>query len=103
MTYACPAWEFEADNQLLKLQRRQNKVLRTIGNLPSRTPVRDLHKAYKLPYTYDYITKLCRQRAEVIRYHETANVRNIGKGELRHWKYKRLKLCGGQAYDSSSD
>jgi hypothetical protein len=29
MTYACPAWEFAADTYLLKLQRLQNKVLRT--------------------------------------------------------------------------
>jgi hypothetical protein len=32
MTYACPAWEFEAESHLLKLQRLQNKVLRIIGN-----------------------------------------------------------------------
>jgi hypothetical protein len=25
MTYACPAWEFAADNQLLKLQRLQKR------------------------------------------------------------------------------
>jgi hypothetical protein len=25
MTYACPAWEFAADNHLLKLQRLKNK------------------------------------------------------------------------------
>jgi hypothetical protein len=31
MTYACPAWEFAAESHLLKLQRLQNKVLRTIG------------------------------------------------------------------------
>jgi hypothetical protein len=30
------------------------------------------------------------------------NVRNIGQGEARHKKYKRLKLGGGQAYDRSS-
>jgi hypothetical protein len=36
MTYTCPAWEFAADNYLLKLQRLQNKVLRTIGNFPRR-------------------------------------------------------------------
>jgi hypothetical protein len=42
MTYACPAWEFAAGNNLLKLQRLQNKVLRTIGNFARRTPVRDL-------------------------------------------------------------
>ncbi|PNF41415.1 hypothetical protein B7P43_G14387 [Cryptotermes secundus] len=103
MTYASPAWEFAADTHLLKLQRLQNKVLRTIGNFPRRTPVRDLHMAFKIPYVYDYITKLCRQQAEVIQNHDNENVRNIGQGEARHRKYKRLKLGGGQAYDRSSD
>jgi hypothetical protein len=44
-----------------------------------------------------------RQQAEVIQTHENANVRNIGQGETRHRKYKRLKLGGGQAYDRSSE
>jgi hypothetical protein len=69
MTYACPAWELAADNHVLKLQRLQNKVLRTIENFPRRTPVRDLHIAFKLPYIYDYKTKLCSQQAEVIQNH----------------------------------
>jgi hypothetical protein len=43
MTYVCPAWKFVADNHLPKLKRLQNKVLRTIGNFPRRTPVRYLH------------------------------------------------------------
>jgi hypothetical protein len=59
--------------------------------------------AFKLSYIYDYITKLCRQQAEVIQNNENANVRNIGQGVPRHMKYKRLKLGGGQAYDLSSD
>jgi hypothetical protein len=54
-------------------------------------------------YIYDYLTKLCRQQAEVIKNHENANVRNVGQGEPRHREYKRLKLGGGQAYDRSSD
>jgi hypothetical protein len=103
MTYACPAWEFAADTPLLKLQRLQNKVLRTIGNFPRRTTVRDLHVAFKIPYVYDFTTKLCRQQAEVIQNYHNPNVRNIGQGEAQHRKYKRLKLGGGQAYDSSSD
>jgi hypothetical protein len=37
MTYACPAWEFVAESHLLKLQRLQNRVLRTIGKFPRRT------------------------------------------------------------------
>jgi hypothetical protein len=70
MSYACPAWEFEAECHLLKLQRLQNNVLRTIGNFPKRTSVRDMHKAFHMPYIYDYITTSCRQQAEVIQNHE---------------------------------
>jgi hypothetical protein len=103
MTYACPAWEFAAECDLLKLKRLQNKVLRTIGNFSKRTSVRDMHKAFHIPYVYDYITKLCRQQAEVIQNHGNENVRYIGQGEARHRKYKRLKLGGGHVYDCSSD
>jgi hypothetical protein len=70
---------------------------------PRCTPVRDLHAAFNLPHVYDYITKLCRQQAEVIQNYDNDYVRGIGQGEARHRKYKRLKLGGGQAYDRSSD
>jgi hypothetical protein len=103
MTYACPTWDFAEDTHLMKLQHLQNKVLRIIGNFPRRTPVRELHKAFSILYIYDYITKLSRQQAEVIQNNENVNVRNIGQGEARHRKYKRLKLGGGQAYDRSND
>jgi hypothetical protein len=59
--------------------------------------------AFSIPYIYDYMTKLSRQQAEVIQNHEYVNVRNIGQGDARHRKYKRLKLGGGQAYDRSND
>jgi hypothetical protein len=65
MTYACPTWEFAEDTHLMKLQRLQNRVLRAIGNIDRRTPVRDLHLAFKIPYVYDYITKLCRRRQKL--------------------------------------
>jgi hypothetical protein len=58
---------------------------------------------FKLPYVYDYITKLCGPQAEVIQNHENAIVRNIEKGEPRHREYKKLKLGSGQAFDRSSD
>jgi hypothetical protein len=103
MTYACPAWEFAAECHLLKLQRLQNKVLRTTGNFPKHISVRDKHKAFHILYVYDYITKSCRQQAEVIQNHENENVRYIGQGKARHRKYKRLELGGGHVYDCSSD
>jgi hypothetical protein len=61
-----------------------------------------MHKAFHMPYVYDYITKLCRQQAEVIQNHENENVRYIGQGEARHRKYKRHKLGGGHVYVCSS-
>jgi hypothetical protein len=54
--------------------------------------IHDLHTAFKLPYVYDYITKLCMQQAEVVHNHKNASVRNVGKGKARHRKYKRLTL-----------
>jgi hypothetical protein len=90
LTYACPIWEFAADINLMKLQRLQNRVLRAISNLDWRTPARDLHLAFKIPFVYDYITKLCRRQTEVILNHENPNVRAIGQGEARHRKHKRL-------------
>jgi hypothetical protein len=83
LTCASLFWEFVADTHLVKLQRLQNKVLCTIGNFPRRTPIRELHKAFNIPYIYDCITKLCRQQAEVIQNHENPNVRNIGQGEAQ--------------------
>jgi hypothetical protein len=68
MTY--PAWEFAAETHLLKLQRVQNRVLRTIGNFPRHTSIRDMHVALQVPYVYDYVTKLCRRQAEIIHNHK---------------------------------
>jgi hypothetical protein len=99
MTYACPAWEFVVETYLLKLQRLQNKVLRTIGNPPRRALVRDIHVAFQIPYAYDYITKLCRRQADVVHNHENENVHNIGQGETPHRKHKRLKPGDGHLYN----
>jgi hypothetical protein len=41
--------------------------------------------------------------SKVIQNHENDYVRGIEQGEGRQSKYQRLKLGGGQAYDSSSD
>jgi hypothetical protein len=98
-----PAWELAADTYHLQLQRLRNKVLRTIGNFPKCTTVRDLHTAFDLPCGYDYITKLCRQQAEVIQNHENERVRCVWQGKARHRKYRRLKFGGGQAYNRTSD
>jgi hypothetical protein len=42
-------------------------------------------------------------QAEVILNHINPNVCVIGQGEAGSWKYKRLKLGGGKAYERSAD
>jgi hypothetical protein len=95
MTYAYPTWEYVADVRLLKLQRLQNRVVRATGNIDRCTSVRKLHVAFKIPYVYVYIIKLCRTQAEIILNRANRNVHGIGQGEARHRKYKKLKLGGG--------
>jgi hypothetical protein len=73
------------------------------ANLPAVTQHLVSLKAFNIPNVYDFITKLCRQQAEVMQNHENEHVRSIRQGEARHRKYKLLKLGGGQAYDRSSD
>jgi hypothetical protein len=81
----------------LKLQHLQNKVLSTINNLGRRTPTRDLHVAFQIPYLYDFVTELCRQQTTVTLNHGNVSIRSIGQGDARRRKYKMLKLGGGQA------
>jgi hypothetical protein len=49
MTNACTAWAFAAESRLLKLQRLQNSVPRTIGSFPRCTLARDMHEAFQIP------------------------------------------------------
>jgi hypothetical protein len=63
---------------LLKLQRLQNRVFCAIGNLDRCTPVPELYMPFKIPYIYDYITKLCSTQVEVIVNHVNPNVCGIG-------------------------
>jgi hypothetical protein len=83
-------------------ERYKDIILRTTGNLPRCTLVRDMHVTFQIPYVYDYVTKLCRRQAEIIHNHENENVRNIGQGGTPHRKQKRLKLGGGHLYGCSS-
>jgi hypothetical protein len=54
MTCSCPIWQLAADIYILKLQRLQNKVLRTFGNFPRFQSVRDLYTYFSRPYVRLY-------------------------------------------------
>jgi hypothetical protein len=86
----------------MKLQRLQNTVHCTIDKLSKTfTDHREIHVVFSIPYIYGFITRLCRQQADVIRNHENAYIGRIGINAVAHRKGKRLKLCGGRAYNSS--
>jgi hypothetical protein len=84
MTYACPVWEFAADSHLSKLHR-----LRTVGNLPRRTPTHDFHVTLKIPYLHDSITKFGRQQASVVQNHGNINFHKRGQGEYLSTESKK--------------
>jgi hypothetical protein len=87
----------------LKLQRLQNRFLRYTGNICRRTPVCELHTTFRIPCFYDYINKLCREKAEVTVILEDLNVYAIEQAEAMHRKYQRFKFCWSQAYARSND
>jgi hypothetical protein len=59
------------------------------------TLVRDMHVVFRIPYIYDYITKLCGRQAKIIHNDKNENLHNIGQDETPNRKNKRLKLGGG--------
>jgi hypothetical protein len=79
MINACPACEFEADSHLLKLQRLQNRVLRTIGDLLRPRPTRALHPAFRIRFYNKNMQEAGRNKN-----HDNVNVRNTGKSESQH-------------------
>jgi hypothetical protein len=103
MIYICPTWEYVAHIHLLRLQCLQERVSHATGNLNRCTLVCELHMDFKIPYMYDYKTKLCRTQAEITLNHANANVCGIEQGEAMHGKYKRHKLGSSQAYYHTAD
>jgi hypothetical protein len=102
VTYACPAWQFTAECHLLKLQRLQNKVLRTIGNFPRRTSVRDMHKALHIPYVYDYITKNASNNQKSTKIMKMKMFATLDKAKPDTENIRGLNFGGGHVYDCSS-
>jgi hypothetical protein len=83
----------------LKIAHTENKVLYTTGNFPRCTPVCDVHVTFKLPYVYDYITKLSgkKQKSYKIMRMNMFAAQDKVKPDTENLR------GGGQAYDRSSD
>jgi hypothetical protein len=52
-----------------------------------------MHATFQIPYVYDYITKLCKKQAEVIKNHENENVRYMEKAKPSIENIKGLNLA----------
>jgi hypothetical protein len=90
MTYACPAWEFEIDIHLIKLQLLENRVLCTIGIFPNSTSVRDRYVAFQI--VYDYVTESCRQQAQLFQNHDNVDARILDKTKTSTENIRGLSL-----------
>jgi hypothetical protein len=53
---------------------------------------------FKISCVYNYVTKLCKKKVEVIENYLNPNVVTIRQGEVMHRKYERLRLGCGLAY-----
>jgi hypothetical protein len=91
-----PAWEFAAETHILKFYACKTGFSAQLAIFQGAH--RDMHMALQIPYVYDYITKICRKQAKIIKNHKTENVCNTEQGETPHRKYKRLKHGGGHVY-----
>jgi hypothetical protein len=79
INYACLSWELAADI-FLKISVPVKQGSQPYWEFPWYTLIHNLHMAFNLPYVLNYITKLCRQQAEVIQNHENEHVCSIGQG-----------------------
>jgi hypothetical protein len=52
-----------------------------------------MHTTFNIPYVYNYITKFCRQPAQVIQNQENSHIQNIGQGKAKDREYERHNLA----------
>lgn len=57
-SYGCPIWSCCATTHMKKMQRHQNKILKMMLNVPTRTPTVEVHDVTQLLTISDYVKKL---------------------------------------------
>jgi hypothetical protein len=93
MTYVCPTWKYAVGAHLMKLHNLHKSFLQNWRTWHS-----------YLSTKYDFQNSLCVQNTGRSNLnHQKQTVCGTGEGDAMHWKYKRLKLGSGQAYDHSAD
>jgi hypothetical protein len=89
----------------MKLQRLQNKVLRTTGKYPRNTTIRDMHISFQITYVHDYITNNAGNKPKsfnITRIYmftildkakqDTENIRDLNLAVVRHMTVQVNKL-----------
>jgi hypothetical protein len=86
-THACPTWEYAADGHHLKLQRLENRVIRSAGNLDRCTSVREVQVAFLTCVTIQIMQDTGRSNAKSCNSEYTYLILDKGKPGIR-------SLCG---------
>jgi hypothetical protein len=77
MAYTCARWKYATDVHLLKLQTPGEESSMRYWKPRQTHSGSELHLAFKIPYMYNYIIKLCRTQAEVIINHQNPIVHGV--------------------------
>jgi hypothetical protein len=65
LTYVCPAWEFSVDTLSYEIAAFAKHGSPYHCQLSKGIPTRELHVAFNIPHMYVFITRVCRQQADV--------------------------------------
>ena len=92
LLYACVAWGNASSTILNKLQIVQNLSLRKILRPPILTSNATIHQELHIPYLSHFIHRRSTTTWARIRTHTNKLISQIGSGEPRHRKHKRIRV-----------
>jgi hypothetical protein len=78
VSYASPAWGYDANTHINKLQTFQNKVLRIITKLPRVTPIATLHEQTGIPLIRSHFKSLARPLYQNSGISENSQIEDLG-------------------------
>lgn len=77
ITYGCSVWQNTGKQNIIKLQRIQNKCLRIILGKDRFTRIEEMHAEANMEYLHEYIQKLSQNVFEKIERHENPLIQKI--------------------------
>lgn len=88
MTYGSPVWASTCNTNLKKLQKMQNKVLKTVTRACQYTRIKQLHSDLEVPMMCQHLHQLNEKFFQSARHHSNDLVRDFTSGAPSPWDRK---------------